>query len=165
MKAVIVILRGLLTLLIISLLVVNLTLMVSVSAGDGMLPQILENYIVVIKGSDMEPALHHNDVVIVHKQPEYKMGQVVAFKAPPDLTIHRIVGTHGIGYITQGDARPQTDDSLLNYEDVMGEVVFCIPSFGTIYNWMLTPIFTAALVLLFVLLIIVPSRLDRRNSY
>ena len=165
MRTVIVFLRAVLTLLIISLFVINLTLMVSAAAEVGKPSQILDNYIVVIEGSDMEPALHDDDVVIIHEQPEYQMGQVVAFEAPSDVIIHRIVGTHGEGFITQGDARPLTDDTLLERENIMGEVVFCIPSFGTIYGWMLTPFFTLAMAVLFVFLIIVPGRIDRRNRY
>lgn len=164
MKAILVILRTVITLLIVILLVVNLALMLSASIDNGKPPQVAGSYLVEVEGSDMEPTLQPKDVVIARKQPQYEMGEVVAYIKSGALQVHRIVGTNSSGFITQGDAAAETDDTLLVTSEILGEAVVYLPQFGPIMGWLMTPICTVVLVLAWFLMILLPVRLERRMT-
>lgn len=164
MKAVLVIIRTVITLLIVMLFVVNLALMISSSVDNGEPPQVAGNYLVVVGNSDMEPTLQPKDVVITREQSQYEMGEVVAYIKSGTLQVHRIVGTNSSGFITQGDAAAETDDTLLVTSEILGEAVMYIPQFGPVMEWLMTPICTGLLALSWLLLILLPIRLERRMA-
>lgn len=162
MKAVIVILRTVITLLIVMLLVVNLTLLVSGSVNTGKPPQVASYYLLVMESSDMEPTLTHGDVVVITEKSQYELGEVISYIKSDEVVVHRIVGTNDSGYITQGDANEDTDETLLTAPEILGGAVMYLPSFSWILEWMMTPVCTTVLILVWVLLILLPMRLERR---
>ena len=58
---------------------------------------------VIVSGVSMEPTLYSGDLVILHEQPEYQVGDIVAYKVTNGNVIHRIVGVEGERFILQGD--------------------------------------------------------------
>lgn len=164
MKAILIFIRTVITLLIVMLLVVNLALMLSSTVDNGKPPQVAGSYLVVVENSDMEPTLKPEDLVITREQSQYEMGEVVAYIKSGTLQIHRIVGTNSSGFITQGDAAEETDDTLLATSEILGEAVVYIPQFGPFMEWLMSPICTGLLALAWLLLILLPIRLERRMA-
>src|SRR5690554_6680754 len=73
---------------------------------------------VMVSGISMQPTLYTGDLVITRKSDEYRVGDVVAFRAEGGMVIHRIIDGDGdTGFILQGDNnefrdqwRPTTKD-------------------------------------------------------
>jgi len=82
---------------------------------------------VVISGS-MEPAIYPGDIVIIRKQNDYDVGDIITFKLRSHIT-HRIIERTTGGFITQGDAN-NTRDAEINEDQVVGKVVRVIPKAG-----------------------------------
>ncbi len=91
---------------------------------------------VVLSGS-MEPTLSVNDLVFVHAQDNYEIGDVVVYQSGHSLVIHRIVEMRDDGYITKGDAN-NTDDGWISPEAVKGRMVFHIPFVGAAIRFLQT---------------------------
>jgi len=117
---------------------------------------------VVLTGS-MAPVINAGDMVIIQRQPFYRVGDIVAYSASTPVT-HRIIETTGAGYITQGDAN-NTEDSEITREAVIGRVVTTIPMIGHIILFFQQPIGTLVLVTtLFALLEVSRLRKNREDQ-
>lgn len=92
---------------------------------------------VVITGS-MEPAIKPCDIVIIHEQENYQVGDIVIYKAHSYIT-HRIVAKTDDGYITQGDANNVDDGEILKSQ-VVGKVIRIIPQVGKVIDFFKTPL-------------------------
>ncbi len=83
---------------------------------------------IVLSGS-MEPTLSVNDLVLVHAQEAYEIGDVVVYQAGSSLIIHRIIEIRDEGFVTKGDAN-NTDDGVISPEAVKGRMILHIPYIG-----------------------------------
>jgi signal peptidase I len=102
---------------------------------------------IVLSGS-MKPAIDVNDAVIVHKERNYEVGDVIMFREKADYyTTHRIVQVESAGYITRGDAN-NIDDEQISKKQIIGKVVFIIPKVGIIQEFLFTPIGFIAVIIL-----------------
>ena len=77
----------------------------------------------------MEPVIKQNDIIIVHKQNNYKVDDIVTFKSEKAYVTHRIVSKRGNTIITQGDAN-NTKDVAIDRKDIIGKVVKILPQAG-----------------------------------
>lgn len=93
---------------------------------------------VVLSGS-MEPELSVNDLIIVTPRDEYSVGDVVVYQTHGSLIVHRIIEITEDSVITQGDANNAPDDPIKT-EDIKGVVAFCVPFFGTVVQFVKTPL-------------------------
>lgn len=91
---------------------------------------------IVVTGS-MEPAILAGDMVIIHAQDDYEIGDIVIYKANSYIT-HRIVERTENGYITKGDANNAVDGEIQNSQ-VAGKIVLVIPKAGTIASFLKSP--------------------------
>lgn len=114
---------------------------------------------VVISGS-MEPEISVNDLIIVHKQDTYKVGDVITYKSGDSAVTHRIIEKSGGYYTTKGDSNNTPDDPF-SEEMVIGKVVTVIPKIGLVIGYFRTPIGMICLVLLGLLTIEIPYLIDR----
>ena len=89
---------------------------------------------VVLSGS-MEPELSVNDVIIVHDDDSYKIGDVVVYQKGSELIVHRIIDIDDETITTKGDAN-NTSDEPINKKNIKGTVVFTIPFVGIIVNFL-----------------------------
>ncbi|MBQ6551365.1 MAG: signal peptidase I [Lachnospiraceae bacterium] len=112
-------------------------------------------YAVVVSGS-MEPNIHVDDMIIYndHAPEEYKVGDVIVYKrnagTPEEMLItHRIVeiSEDGERLVTRGDAN-RISDPEISFTDVVGRLVWRIPKFGIIAEFIKKPVGIAAAVLL-----------------
>jgi len=85
-------------------------------------------------GSSMYPTLDGGDVLLCVKWFDYKVGDIVTFKAPSyaefyadgervHYITHRIIGKEGPCYITKGDNNPRPDPYCVRKEDIVCKVV------------------------------------------
>lgn len=92
---------------------------------------------VVLSGS-MEPELSVDDLVIVTRQDDYQIGDVVVYQDGRSLVIHRIQDIDGETVVTKGDAN-NTEDDPISSKYIKGKAVFHIPFVGLIARFMKTP--------------------------
>lgn len=96
------------------------------------------NYrIMVVQSSSMEPAIKLGAIVVAKPAKEYKVGDVITFKASKEsenLITHRIIEIKKedgkIFYKTKGDASEDPDITPILKERVVGKVLFSIPYLG-----------------------------------
>lgn len=94
----------------------------------------------------MEPTISQSDVVVINPTDSPEEGDVILFESAQteQPVIHRIVGTHPDGFITQGDANERTDQET-NFDHVtedrisgtvvtVGGSVVSIPFIGVFLN-------------------------------
>ena len=63
---------------------------------------------VVISGS-MSGSIEINDMILIHEEDTYAVGDVITFYSGSSLVTHRIVGETERGFITKGDANNTAD--------------------------------------------------------
>ena len=79
----------------------------------------------------MEPTIKQNDIIVVHKQNNYKVDDIVTFKSERAYVTHRIVTKRGNTIVTKGDAN-NTKDVAIEKKDIIGKVVKILPNFNVI---------------------------------
>lgn len=92
---------------------------------------------VVLSGS-MEPALSVDDLVLIHRQKSYVVGDIIVYQTGSELIIHRIVAIEGDELTTQGDAN-NTPDAPITLSNVKGKMIGHIPGIGMFIRGLKTP--------------------------
>ena len=95
------------------------------------------NPLMVVMSGSMEPALRKGDLVVVSRRTklEPEAGKVIVYRSGGErLVIHRIVGSRQVGEVIQiearGDASKRGDCELVEYGQVVGEMVHRVPGLG-----------------------------------
>jgi signal peptidase I len=99
----------------------------------------------IITGSSMIPAVHANDLVVLRAQPDYGVGDVVAYRSATldRIVLHRIVGEQDGRVDMKGDHNSWTDVDHPSTGDLIGKEWFRIPELG---GWLRRPLFVFAFV-------------------
>lgn len=93
---------------------------------------------VVLSGS-MEPEFSAGDLIIIHNEEDYQIGDVITFNSDGGLISHRIVKQTGSGYITQGDANNSADGKIVLPEQIYGKVKTVLPGLGRVVLFLKSP--------------------------
>ena len=121
----------------------------------------------VLSGS-MEPAFSAGDIVVIHKETEYAVGDIIAFQDEGVLTTHRIQENSPEGFITKGDFNNVPDMRVVPTGQVAGKVVLVIPKLGQALLFLHTPGGMIVILLSGLLLLFLPERWrklkDRRKG-
>lgn len=117
---------------------------------------------VVLSGS-MEPTLSVNDLVIVHEQIDYQVGDIVVYQNGNTFVLHRIVDLDDGTVITQGDAN-NTPDPPIRLADIKGKAVAQAPGVGAAGLFLKTPAGSLLVIIVAVLLLEVPYGRQRRKA-
>jgi signal peptidase I len=106
----------------------------------------------LVQGTSMNPLYHTGDIVIVHRQAHYRVGEIVAYIVPKGTAgagaqvIHRLVGgDEDKGFIVQGDNRTAPDVWHPRRKQIVGTAWLHIPKAGTAVVLLHTPLFLASL--------------------
>ena len=92
-------------------------------------------YAIILSGS-MEPEFAPGDMVIIHKQDAYNVGDIVTFQFSGHQPVtHRIVEEAPDGFITRGDANNANDKEPVTDANVVGRVIKVIPQAGNIIEF------------------------------
>ncbi len=76
-----------------------------------------------VETGSMEDGIHVGDYILVSKEGEYRVGDIVTFKKYGNFVTHRIVEKNGDRVVTKGDANNIEDDEI-SVNDIVGKVVF-----------------------------------------
>jgi signal peptidase I len=114
---------------------------------------------VLVAGQSMEPELRTGDLVVVHAQDTYEVGDVISYRVPHDepgagaLVIHRVIGgTAATGYRTQGDNRERPDLWRPKPAEIQGRMWVHLPAVGRVFGVLRQPLIIATLAGLFTFL-------------
>jgi signal peptidase I len=104
----------------------------------------MASYIVVI-GQSMEPKFHKGDLVIVHKEPIYEVGDAVVYrnKTLESFVFHRIISKQLGQYTVKGDNNSWIDSYQPTYKEVIGKLWLHIPRGGIAIQKIRSPIVMA----------------------
>ncbi len=108
------------------------------------LPFDLGYKMLVVSSGSMEPQIKTGSVILIKKQSNYKLDDIITFKISSKKeimpTTHRIVDRRIQDdkelYITKGDANQEKDWQEIKQEDVWGLVVVVIPYVGYVVNFL-----------------------------
>jgi signal peptidase I len=113
--------------------------------------------VVLVSGTSMEPSLHTGDLVLVHRRPSYRVGDVVAYRVPRgnvgegQVVIHRIIGGSAeSGFVVRGDNRGTDDQWRPKPADIVGTHWADVPTGSPVLAALRSPIGLAALAAAFV---------------
>lgn len=87
----------------------------------------------LVQSGSMEPTIMTGDVIMVKGQADYKVREVATFKDSGNRIItHRIIEIKNGLFITKGDANRTTDNGNIQFNQIIGKVVFILPRLGFI---------------------------------
>ncbi len=105
------------------------------------------SYVILI-GNSMEPKFFRYDLVIVRAQPEYQIGDAVAYEHPMiGGVFHRIIGKEGDRFILQGDNNDFLDTHEPTKDEIIGKLWLHFPGGGKWINFLRQPVMFTALTL------------------
>ena len=80
---------------------------------------------ILYTGPSMNPVLFEKDLldVLPYKNHNPRVGDVICFRNPGQLVVHRVVGIGPEGILTQGDNNPVPDTDLQHPDTILGRVV------------------------------------------
>jgi signal peptidase len=120
----------------------------------GTWPQSLGGSVAYVKvnGESMDGTYNTGDLIVVHREAHYAVGDIIAYRVPKDKfaagaqVIHRIVGGNGSsGFVTRGDNRTVVDEWHPRIGDVVGTAWARFPGLGSWFSKMARPIPLGAL--------------------
>ena len=76
-----------------------------------------------VGSGSMKPTLKVNDLILVKKQKDYKVDDVITFKLDNDYITHRIIETNKTRVVTKGDANNVADQDF-SKKKIVGKVVY-----------------------------------------
>lgn len=102
----------------------------------------------VVKTSSMVPTLPVGSLIIVDKNSDYKIGDIITFKHDDSVDIipitHRIIDSfqkNGASvYITKGDTNDVVDIEITKKSEIFGKTIFIFPIIGMFLEVAQTPI-------------------------
>ena len=116
---------------------------------------------VVLSGS-MEPELPVGALIIIHKEPSYKTGEIITYKDEYGSPVtHRLVSLDNGEVVAKGDAN-NTEDAPFPASQIYGKVRAVLPGVGSTILWLKTPPGICAILLIGGLLIFLPGYLIRK---
>lgn len=100
------------------------------------------NYkLLVVQSGSMEPVIKTGSIVLVKKNRNYSLGEVITFSNnnKHETITHRIVNKelldNEILFTTRGDSNQAPDREQIKERDVLGAIIFTVPYFGYIINF------------------------------
>lgn len=98
----------------------------------------------------MEPAISQNDVIIVKKQDNYELNDIITFKKDKDFITHRIIKMNDAYITTKGDANNAIDVAITK-DVIIGKVIKIYENAGIWQKILTTP---QVIIMIFVTLIL-----------
>ena len=90
---------------------------------------------VIVVGQSMEPTLYSGDLVVIRRQDEYAVGDIVSSETPIGPVMHRIVGGDGDeGFVSQGDNNEISDPWRPTTSEIVGKLWLRFPG-GAHFRW------------------------------
>ena len=85
----------------------------------------------LVQSGSMEPTIMTGDVIVVKSQTDYKVRDVATFKDSSNHIItHRVTEIKNGVFVTKGDANRTTDNGNIQFNQIIGKVIFILPKLG-----------------------------------
>ena len=142
LRAIKIIFRVLLAVLVGGLLVYNVYTMVARSFfGIGM-PKLFGYAGATVASGSMADTINTGDFIIIREEEEYAVGDIITFYDDIKLsyTTHRIIAVSDGEYYTKGDANNAQDEFGVSYAAVVGKVVGVWRGFGFFVSFLQSPL-------------------------
>lgn len=107
----------------------------------------------VISGS-MSPTINVGDIIIVKLNDYFEQNDIIIYKSENSMITHRVISIEKNKIITKGDSN-NTEDSLIEKQDVIGKVIQIIPKVGTIKSILMTPQVILGILLIIIAIIVI----------
>ena len=119
-----------------------------------------------VLSDSMHPTIMKGDVVVVAKQDDYHVGDVVAFQDRGMVVTHRIIGINEDGtYVTKGDWKGNSlDDKPLKKEYVFGEVVAQFSGLGGLIRFFKSPLVSFSLLIVAGFLFVFSTKKEKQED-
>lgn len=83
--------------------------------------------ILQVLSNSMSPEFYKGDIIVIKKQEDYKIGEIITFKTKSDdYVTHRIIEKYEDEFITKGDANNVADEEKIKLEQIKGKVILKI---------------------------------------
>ena len=151
------------TVLLALLVVFHLAIFVKGKVTGERCPTVLGFGTAVVISGSMEPDILVNDVILIHAQDSYAVGDVITFRTDGNCVTHRVIAisldeSGNVIYTTQGDSNNTVDDPV-PADRIVGKVILVIPAMGYLQEFLQTPLGFLVLTLLAGAMIFVPEYL------
>lgn len=125
---------------------------------------------VIISGASMEPLYHNGDLVIVRRDSQYGVGDVVTYYSAEldKYVIHRIVAVKEGQFTFKGDNNAWLDPEVLPSDQIIGKAWLHIPGFGRALTPLRTPLglsLLAGAVAIVVFFALLPAPRKRKQRF
>ena len=119
------------------LLVIFIALCVDKYRNKSPIPSAFGFAALTVETGSMSGTINEGDVIIIQRQEEYHIGDVITFLPDGDTipTTHRIIGIDGDRYLTKGDYNNAADGQYITHDKVYGKVQLVIPKLGLFVSW------------------------------
>lgn len=142
--------RVVLLTLVALLLTYNVYVIVMRYARGVKIPTVFGYAAVSVLTGSMEPEISPGDMVVIHRQDAYSVGDIITFY--DDFTdvhvTHRIVRVEDDNYITQGDSPNNNAQEIVPKNTVVGKVVAILPFVGRIVEFLRSPLGLLSIVII-----------------
>lgn len=157
-------------LLLIPTILFSIFLMFVELGNSDEVPSFFDMDIYIVVSESMAPKINVNDIVLVKKgytNEQYKVGNIITYvRADGEIITHRIEEITKVGllraYVTKGDNNEKSDEYTVNYEQIIGKVVYVMPKFGAIVNLLKNKLFFAFCII-FLIFIVIYDRYNRNK--
>lgn len=114
----------------------------------------------MVKSNSMEPVLKKHDLIIIRKEKDYKLKDIITYKKEGSYITHRLIDKLNDTYVTKGDANNEIDKRI-NKKDIVGKYIFKISLIRYILMVLTNPLLLA---FLFIPLMILGVYLNKRRK-
>ncbi len=106
----------------------------------------------------MRPKIKRGDLVLIMKDGRYAVGDIVSFMKDEGIVTHRVFALKNLKMKklleTKGDANLVSDNSLVDFNDVLGKVKVVFPLLGFLFIYLQSKYFIYFILLTTVLLLL-----------
>ena len=97
--------------------------------------------ILTTQGNSMEPLFHQGDFVVIRRDPNPEVGEIVAYFSEQidSVVLHRAVDIEDGRFILKGDNNDWLDPELVSPGDVIGSYWFHVPGAGRQFSMLQDP--------------------------
>lgn len=87
-----------------------------------------------VETGSMEDNIHRGDYILIFKQHNYHVGDIITFKVKDYFITHRITKIDNDMITTKGDAN-NTEDDIISKDNIIGKVIIAGGILNTIINY------------------------------
>jgi signal peptidase len=143
------VLSGVLTGALLLVVIAAAGMLIASRLSADRVPTIKGHKLLTVVSGSMEPAIHTGDVIIVAPvdAKEVRVDDIITYRSrdKSDMLItHRVMGILTINgqpsFQTKGDANDSVDDGFVSADRLIGHMVFRVPYFGYLTNFVHKPL-------------------------